>query len=192
MMFAGVTEEWSRLCMDHSAGNKDQKLVGHFYEDRIFYRLLIAVPLRMYRKFGWKTDFGWINAKIGQKMANGRLLFLALGSPTGLPLNYSREVLYLEQCANIILGEGDKACHVCVCVCVFVCVCACMRACVHACVLCVCVSICVFVWLCLLVCVSVYLYMCMHVYMEWSDLQKPKAFLVIYVYPSFCMHSLGN
>ena len=24
-------------------------------------------------------DFGWPNVKIGQKMANGRLLFLALG-----------------------------------------------------------------------------------------------------------------
>ena len=35
---------------DYSARNKDQKLVSHFFEDRIFYRLLIAVPLRMYRK----------------------------------------------------------------------------------------------------------------------------------------------
>ena len=35
-----------------SARNKDQKLVGHFYEDRIFYRLLITVPLKIYRKFG--------------------------------------------------------------------------------------------------------------------------------------------
>ena len=52
MMVAGVTEQWSTLCVDHSARNKDQKLVGHFYEDRIFYRLLISVPLRMYRKFG--------------------------------------------------------------------------------------------------------------------------------------------
>ena len=44
----------------HSARNKDQKLVGQFFEDTIFYRLLIAVPLKMYRKFG----------KIGRKMAN--------------------------------------------------------------------------------------------------------------------------
>ena len=50
-MVAGVTEQWSTLCVDHSARKKDQKLVGHFYEDRIFYRLLISVPLRMYRKF---------------------------------------------------------------------------------------------------------------------------------------------
>ena len=30
MMVAGVTEQWSTLCVDHSARNKDQKLVGHF------------------------------------------------------------------------------------------------------------------------------------------------------------------
>ena len=35
-----------------NARNKDQKLVGHFFEDRIFYRLLITVPLKMYRKYG--------------------------------------------------------------------------------------------------------------------------------------------
>ena len=35
-----------------SARNKDQELVGRFFEDGIFYRLLIAVPLKMYRKFG--------------------------------------------------------------------------------------------------------------------------------------------
>ena len=52
MMVAGVTEQWSTLCVDHSARNKDQKLVSRFYEDRIFYRLLITVPLRMYRKVG--------------------------------------------------------------------------------------------------------------------------------------------
>ena len=53
MMVASVsTEQWSTLCVDHNARNKDQKLVGRFYEDRIFYRLLIAAPLRMYRKFG--------------------------------------------------------------------------------------------------------------------------------------------
>ena len=34
-----------------SARNKDQKLVGRFFEDRIFYRLLTAVPLKMYGKF---------------------------------------------------------------------------------------------------------------------------------------------
>ena len=52
MMVPGVTEQWSTLHMDHSARIKDQKLVGRFYENRIFYRLLIAVPLKMYRKFG--------------------------------------------------------------------------------------------------------------------------------------------
>ena len=36
----------------HTTRNEDQKLVCCFYEYRIFYRLLIAVPLQMYRKFG--------------------------------------------------------------------------------------------------------------------------------------------
>ena len=34
-----------------SARNKNQKLVDGFFEDRIFYRLLIAVLLKIYRKF---------------------------------------------------------------------------------------------------------------------------------------------
>ena len=61
MMVAGVTEQLSTLCMDHSARNKDQKLVSRFYEDRIFYRLLIAVPLKMYHMEG---NFG--AAKFGE------------------------------------------------------------------------------------------------------------------------------
>ena len=36
----------------YNTRNKDQKLVSCFSENRIFYRLLIAVPLKMYRKFG--------------------------------------------------------------------------------------------------------------------------------------------
>ena len=36
----------------YSARNKDQKLVSRFFENRIFCRLLIAVPLKMNRKFG--------------------------------------------------------------------------------------------------------------------------------------------
>ena len=40
------------LLSTHSAQSKDQKLVGRFLEDRIFYRLLITVPLKMYRKYG--------------------------------------------------------------------------------------------------------------------------------------------
>ena len=35
-----------------SARNKDQKLVSHYFEDGIFNRLMIAVPMKMYRKFG--------------------------------------------------------------------------------------------------------------------------------------------
>ena len=47
-------------------------MVGRFFEGRIFYRLMIAVL--------WLTKiyFGRPNAGIGWKMANGRLLFLAL------------------------------------------------------------------------------------------------------------------
>ena len=35
-----------------SAGNKDQKLITCSFENRIFYRILIPVPLKMYRKLG--------------------------------------------------------------------------------------------------------------------------------------------
>ena len=43
--------------------------------------LLIAVPIENVQEI-WPTkmDFGWPNAEIGRKMANGRLLFLALTS----------------------------------------------------------------------------------------------------------------
>ena len=33
-----------------------------------------------------KMDFGWLNAEIGRKMANGRLLFLALKIHTNVDL----------------------------------------------------------------------------------------------------------
>ena len=42
-----------------SATNKNQNLASRFHEDRIFYRLLIAVPLKMYRKFGHQNGF-WL------------------------------------------------------------------------------------------------------------------------------------
>ena len=63
---------------NYSARNKDQKLVGRFLEMDIF-RLLIAVPIENVQEI-WpiKMDFGWPNAEIGQKMANGQLLFVAL------------------------------------------------------------------------------------------------------------------
>ena len=35
-----------------SARNKVQKLVGHFFEDRTFCRLLITIPLKIYSIFG--------------------------------------------------------------------------------------------------------------------------------------------
>ena len=40
------------LCNHFSTRNKDQKFVGRLFEDRIFYRLLIAVPMKKYSKFG--------------------------------------------------------------------------------------------------------------------------------------------
>ena len=41
------------MCMCiHSGRNKDQKLVSCFFEEKIFYRLLIAIPMKMYSKFG--------------------------------------------------------------------------------------------------------------------------------------------
>ena len=56
--------------------NKGQKLVGHFLKIGHFYKLSIVIPLKMYSKFGQPK---WILvSEIGQKMANGRLLFLAL------------------------------------------------------------------------------------------------------------------
>jgi len=42
-----------------------------FFEDRTFCRLLIVIPLKMYSKIE-------PNVEIGQKIANGQLLFLAL------------------------------------------------------------------------------------------------------------------
>ena len=58
-----------------SARNKDQKLVGRFSENRYFLRLLIAVPIENVQEV-WltKMNFGWPNAEIGQKMANGQLI----------------------------------------------------------------------------------------------------------------------
>ena len=31
-----------------SARNKNQKLISHYFEDKIFHRLLIAVPMKVY------------------------------------------------------------------------------------------------------------------------------------------------
>ena len=60
------------VCVCVSGRNKNQKLVGCFLKIWYFNMLLITVPLKMY----------WILVsqmlKIGRKVANGRLLFLAL------------------------------------------------------------------------------------------------------------------
>ena len=62
-----------------SARNKDQKLVSRFFENRIFYRLLIVVPIEnVWEIWPTKMDFGRPNAEIGRKMADGQLLFLTL------------------------------------------------------------------------------------------------------------------
>ena len=57
-----------------SARNNNQELVGHFYENWIFYRLLIGAQ----EIWPTKMEFSRPNDEIGQKMANGRLLSLAL------------------------------------------------------------------------------------------------------------------
>ena len=55
-----------------TARNKEQKLVGHFFENRISYRLATdCCPIENVHK-SWltKIDFGWPNAQIDRKMAD--------------------------------------------------------------------------------------------------------------------------
>ena len=40
-----------------NAGNKDQKLIGHSFEDIICYRLMTAVPFKMYRNLAEQNGF---------------------------------------------------------------------------------------------------------------------------------------
>ena len=56
----------SRMVVEIRVRNGCFLKIGHFY------RLSIAVPLKMY------SNFGQPNVEIGRKMANGQLLFLAL------------------------------------------------------------------------------------------------------------------
>ena len=60
--------------------------------------LLIAVPIKNVQEI-WPTkmDFGWPNAEIGRKMANGRLLFLALECTVAL----MQQVNSIEQCSDV-------------------------------------------------------------------------------------------
>ena len=51
------------VVMDHSARNKDQKSIGRFLKIGYFYRVLTAVPLNLYGKFG---QLKWI--LLGQMM----------------------------------------------------------------------------------------------------------------------------
>ena len=70
------------VCIDYSstsyicssARNIEQKLVNHFLKMECFIGYYYtAVLLKLYG-----PDFDWPNAKIGRKMANCQLLFLAL------------------------------------------------------------------------------------------------------------------
>jgi len=80
----------------HSGGNKGQKLVGCFFEDRTFFRLLIAIPLKMYSKIGRpKQILVGQMLKLVWKMANGQLLFLALYTCTVLYSRYTFSISLL-------------------------------------------------------------------------------------------------
>ena len=52
MYFVTLYIDFSEMETMHSARNKDQELVGRFLNIEYFYRLLIIVPLKMYRKYG--------------------------------------------------------------------------------------------------------------------------------------------
>ena len=52
MYFVAVYIYFSEMETMHSARNKDQELVGHFLNIEYLYRLLITLPLKMYRKYG--------------------------------------------------------------------------------------------------------------------------------------------
>ena len=57
-----------------SARNKAQKLFGGFLKIGYFTGYYTAVPLKMYGKYGQsQIGFGQPNAKIGRKLASGRL-----------------------------------------------------------------------------------------------------------------------
>ena len=68
----------NQFVISHSARNKDQKLVGRF-KNWMFYRLLHCCPIEnVWEIWPIKIDFGRPITEIGQKMASGQLLFLAL------------------------------------------------------------------------------------------------------------------
>ena len=75
--FPNFSITWYRAGKYHilSGRNKNQP----FFKDRIFYRLLHCCPIEnVWEIWPIKIYFGLLNAEIGQKMANSRLLFLAL------------------------------------------------------------------------------------------------------------------
>ena len=84
-----------------SARNKDQKLVGRFFEDRIFYRLLIAVPIENVQEI-WPTkmDFGRPNAEIGRNMANDQLSSSVLSRVSFK--SGSTVILYIAICTAVV------------------------------------------------------------------------------------------
>ena len=61
----------------YNARNKDRKLVGRFFKDRMFYRLRLihcCFIENVWEIWLIKIDFGRPNAEIGRKMANGRFI----------------------------------------------------------------------------------------------------------------------
>ena len=127
-----------------STRNKNQKLAGRFFEDRVFYRLPTAVPLKMY--LADQNRF-W-SAKCGNWLENGQ--WTTVISSTDVCM-----CIYVCACMCVYMHVCMCVCCVCVhmsmcvsCVCVHVCVCVCM--CVYVCVfVCVCVCVCAFVCMCM-------------------------------------------
>ena len=93
LIFSMIIKSQTCYCMAslYSGRNKGQKLVGRFFKNQTFCRLLRAVPLKMYSKF--VRPFGQPYVEIGRKMANGQLLFLALLYITYLWYKHYRSIL---------------------------------------------------------------------------------------------------
>ena len=119
-------------------------------------------------------------------MANGQLLFLALGSPTRLPSSYSREICVCSSVQTLFYKRVTKLVdNKCVCVRARACVCVCyvsVNLCIHVCV-------CVIVSAYLCVCLSVHVHACVHGMIQFA---KTQSIFKIHVFASFCMHSLDS
>jgi len=81
---------WTILVSNFSGRSKGQKLVGCFFEDRTFCRLLIAIPLKIYSKIG---QLKWFLVS--------QMLKLARKWPTVIPSTVTLAnfmVLWIEEC----------------------------------------------------------------------------------------------